>query len=158
MAGTEPTYSDAQIEEKLKEFPGWWYEDGWIRRNYKTDGWPTTLMLVNAIGYLAEPALRRTLAEMAPAFSCDVAVMKITVAALMTTPWIARFLDVPAGADLVLIPGLSEGDPAVIAEKVGVRVEKGPKDLREIPEYFGRTATMRAYGAYDIEIVAEVNN
>src|SRR5439155_733247 len=26
------------------------------------------------------------------------------------------------------------------------------------PEYFGRTATMRAYGAYDIEIVAEVNN
>ena len=109
-------------------------------------------------GKLAEPALRRTLAEMAPAFSCDVAVMKITVAALMTTPWIARFLDVPAGADLVLIPGLSEGDPAVIAEKVGVRVEKGPKDLREIPEYFGRTATMRAYGAYDIEIVAEVNN
>jgi len=109
-------------------------------------------------GKLAEPALRRTLAEMAPAFSCDVAVMKITVAALMTTPWIARFLDVPAGADLVLIPGLSEGDPAVIAEKVGVRVEKGPKDLREIPEYFGRAATMRAYGAYDIEIVAEVNN
>ena len=109
-------------------------------------------------GKLAEPALRRTLAEMAPAFSCDVAVMKITVAALMTTPWIARFLDVPAGADLVLIPGLSEGDPAVIAEKVGVRVEKGPKDLREIPEYFGRAATMREYGAYDIEIVAEVNN
>src|SRR2546426_5153688 len=84
--------------------------------------------------------------------------MKITVAALTTPPGIARFLDVPAGADLVLIPGLSEGDPAVIAEKVGVRVEKGPKDLREIPEYFGRTATMRAYGAYDIEIVAEVNN
>ena len=109
-------------------------------------------------GKLAEPALRRTLAEMAPAFSCDVAVMKITVAALMTTPWIARFLDVPAGADLVLIPGLSEGDPAVIAEKVGVRVEKGPKDLREIPEYFGRAASMREYGAYDIEIVAEVNN
>src|SRR5437762_8268728 len=56
MAGTEPTYSDAQIEAKLKEFPGWWYEDGWIRRNYKTDGWPTTLMLVNAVGYLAEAA------------------------------------------------------------------------------------------------------
>jgi 4a-hydroxytetrahydrobiopterin dehydratase len=27
-----------------------------IRRNYKTDGWPTTLMLVNAIGYIAEAA------------------------------------------------------------------------------------------------------
>jgi len=109
-------------------------------------------------GKLAEAALRRTLAEMAPAFSCEVAVMKITVAALMTTPWIARFLEAPAGTDLVLIPGLSEGDPAVIEEKVGARVEKGPKDLREIPEYFGRAATIREYGAYDIEIVAEVNN
>jgi len=109
-------------------------------------------------GKLAEPALRRTLAEMAPAFAYDIAVMKITVAALMTTPWIARFLVVPPGTDLVLIPGLCEGDGAVIAERVGVRVEKGPKDLHQIPEYFGRAAIAREYGAYDIEIVAEVNN
>jgi len=111
-------------------------------------------------GRLAEPALRRTLAEMAPAFAYDVAVMKITVAALMTTPWIARFLVVPAGTDLVLIPGLCEGDPAVIAARAGedVRVEKGPKDLHQIPEYFGRGAAARDYGAYGIEIVAEVNN
>ena len=109
-------------------------------------------------GRLAEPALRRTLAEMAPAFAYDVAVMKITVAALMTTPWIARFLAVPAGTDLVLIPGLCEGDTAAIADRAGVRVEKGPKDLRQIPEYFGRAAAARDYGAYGIEIVAEVNN
>ena len=109
-------------------------------------------------GRLAEPGLRRTLAEMAPAFAYDVAVMKITVAALMTTPWIARFLAVPAGTDLVLIPGLCEGDTAAIADRAGVRVEKGPKDLRQIPEYFGRAAAARDYGAYAIEIVAEVNN
>ena len=52
MAKKEPTYDEAQIAEKLKELPGWYLEDGWIRRVYKTDGWPTTLMLVNAIGYL----------------------------------------------------------------------------------------------------------
>src|SRR5262245_16467118 len=52
----EPTYNESQIAEKLKALPGWFYEDGWIRRVYKTDGWPTTLMLVNAIGYLAEAA------------------------------------------------------------------------------------------------------
>ena len=109
-------------------------------------------------GKLAEPALRRTIAEMGPAFAWEVAVMKITVAALMTTPWIARFLEVPAGIDLVLIPGLCEGDPTVIAQRVGVPVEKGPKDLRQIPEYFGRAALARDYGGYDIEIVAEVNN
>ncbi|MFL5577754.1 MAG: 4a-hydroxytetrahydrobiopterin dehydratase [Gemmatimonadaceae bacterium] len=56
MSKREPTYDDAQIAERLRELPGWFYEDGWIRRHYKTDGWPTTLMLVNAIGYLAEAA------------------------------------------------------------------------------------------------------
>ena len=55
-ATKEPTYNEAQIAERLKELPGWYLEDGWIRRVYKTDGWPTTLMLVNAIGYLAEAA------------------------------------------------------------------------------------------------------
>src|SRR5438094_5889499 len=120
------------------------------------DAGPQRVLFVT--GKLAEPALRRTLTDMAPAFAHEVAVMKITVAALMTTPWIARFLDVPAGTELVLITGLCGGDVAVIAEKVGTRVEKGPKDLRQIPEYFGRAAATRAYGASDIEIVAEVNN
>ena len=56
MSKEEPTYDEAQIAERLRELPGWYYEDGWIRRVYKTDGWPTTLMLVNAIGYCAEAA------------------------------------------------------------------------------------------------------
>jgi dihydropteroate synthase len=109
-------------------------------------------------GKLAEPALRRVLSDMEPAFAHDVAVMKITVAALMTTPWIARHLPDAASADLVVIPGLCEGDPQVVADALGVRVEKGPKDLREIPQYFGRAAVAREYGAWDIEILAEINN
>lgn len=56
MAKKDPTYGEAQIAEKLKDLPGWSYESGWIRRTYTTDGWPTTLMLVNLIGYLAEAA------------------------------------------------------------------------------------------------------
>jgi dihydropteroate synthase-like protein len=112
-------------------------------------------------GRLAEPALRRILADMAPPFDYDVAVLGITVAALMTTAWIARHLerrDLPPDTDLVLIPGLCEGDPQPIGEKLGTRVEKGPKDLREIPLHFGRAAAARHYGAWDIEIVAEINN
>jgi dihydropteroate synthase-like protein len=109
-------------------------------------------------GKLAEPALRRVLAELAPSWQAEVAVLKITVAALMTTPWIAKFLSVPQGTDLILLPGLVEGDPAIIAERFGVRVEKGPKDLREIPQYFGHAALAQEYGAWDIEILAEVNN
>ncbi len=109
-------------------------------------------------GKLAEPSLRRVLTEMHPAFATDVAVLKITVAALMTTPWIAKFLEVPPGTDLVLIPGLCEGDVEVLRERFGVRVEKGPKDLRQIPRYFGQAAAAAEYGAYRIEILAEINN
>src|SRR5690606_22363988 len=69
-----------------------------------------------------------------------------------------KSLEVPAGTDLVLIPGLSEGDVGAIAAKTGVRTEKGPKDLRDIPQYFGQAALRREYGAWDIEIIAEINN
>jgi dihydropteroate synthase-like protein len=109
-------------------------------------------------GRLAEPALRRVLADMAPPFTYDVAVLKITVAALMTTEWIAKFLEVPPGTDLVMLPGLCEGDAEALAEAVHVAVEKGPKDLREIPRHFGQAAAARDYGAWNIEILAEINN
>jgi 4a-hydroxytetrahydrobiopterin dehydratase len=56
MPDGESVHDDAQIAERLKELPGWFYEDGWLRRVYKTDGWPTTLMLVGAVGYCAEAA------------------------------------------------------------------------------------------------------
>ena len=56
MAEKERTYDETEIADRLKQLPGWYYEDKSIRRVYKTDGWPTTLMLVNAIGYCAEAA------------------------------------------------------------------------------------------------------
>jgi len=56
MSRKERTYDEAEITERLAGLPGWYYKDGWIRRDYKTDGWPTTLMLVNAVGYSAEAA------------------------------------------------------------------------------------------------------
>ena len=48
--------SPAEIGDRLKGLPGWRLEDGAIVRDYQTDGWPTTLMLVNAIGFFAEAA------------------------------------------------------------------------------------------------------
>lgn len=53
----EETYSDQDVEQRLKqELPHWYLEDGWIRRKYKTSGWKATLMVVNAVGHLAEAA------------------------------------------------------------------------------------------------------
>lgn len=122
------------------------------------EGEPRPRRVLFVTGHLAEPALRRVLRDMQPPFAFDVAVLRITAAALMTTPWIARNLTVPTKTDLVLIPGLCEGDPAVLAERFNVRVERGPKDLREIPAHFGRSTAARGYGAWDIEIIAEINN
>jgi 4a-hydroxytetrahydrobiopterin dehydratase len=50
-------YTDDEVEAKIVELglDDWYLEGGWLRRKYSTDGW-TTLMLVNAVGYLCEAA------------------------------------------------------------------------------------------------------
>ena len=53
----EEVYSEAEVEERLKEqLPSWTQAEGWLRRKYKTSGWKGTLMVVNTIGHLAEAA------------------------------------------------------------------------------------------------------
>jgi pterin-4a-carbinolamine dehydratase len=48
--------SPAEIADRLTTLPAWRLENGAIARDYPTDGWSTTLMLVNAIGFFAEAA------------------------------------------------------------------------------------------------------
>ena len=54
----EKVYSESEITAKLQEssLTGWYLEEGWLKRKFNTDGWPQTLMAVNAIGYLCEAA------------------------------------------------------------------------------------------------------
>jgi 4a-hydroxytetrahydrobiopterin dehydratase len=53
----EKAYSEDEIRSRLAaELPKWYYEDGWIRRKFRTEGWKGTLMVVNAVGHLAEAA------------------------------------------------------------------------------------------------------
>tara|TARA_X000000368_G_C22992680_1_gene695078 strand:- start:110 stop:484 length:375 start_codon:yes stop_codon:yes gene_type:complete len=50
-------YDEKQIRKILeKELVNWNYDGKWIRRTFKTHSWKGTLMLVNAIGHLAELA------------------------------------------------------------------------------------------------------
>ena len=54
---SEEVYAESEINERLQEeLPRWSFQDGWIRRKYKTSGWKSTLMVVNTIGHLAEAA------------------------------------------------------------------------------------------------------
>lgn len=54
---SEKTYSESEIAARLsEELPHWIYENGWIRRKFRTSGWKATLMVVNTVGHLAEAA------------------------------------------------------------------------------------------------------
>lgn len=118
--------------------------------------------LLFVTGKLAEPALRRMLAELAPrvGFDYTVAVLPITVVALATVPWISRHLTPPGGIDRAILPGLCSGDLDELARVWGgLPIERGPKDLRDLPEYFGTGGQPPAgYGAFDIAILAEINH
>lgn len=53
----EKTYCEDEIRERIAiELPHWYFEDGWLRRKYRTAGWKSTLMVVNTVGHLAEAA------------------------------------------------------------------------------------------------------
>lgn len=117
---------------------------------------PEKLLFVT--GKLAEPALRATLKKAKLPFDYEIAVMKISVAALMTPEWIAKFLDVPPDITRIMIPGACEGDVQVLGDRFGIPAEKGPTDLKQLPRYFGSPTTGEQYGGHDINIFAEINN
>jgi dihydropteroate synthase-like protein len=117
--------------------------------------------LLFVTGKLAEPALRRVLADVAPqaGFDYSVAVLPITVVALATTPWIAAHLTVPSGVQRIILPGLCAGDLSITVERVGVPVQRGPEDLRDLAEFFGQVGARPShYGSQDIAILAEINH
>jgi dihydropteroate synthase len=113
-------------------------------------------------GRLAEPALRRQLAELAQKadFEPVVAVMPISVAALMPAEWIGRRLgEPPPGIARAILPGHVRGDLDSLARSWGFPVERGPKDVRDLPAHFGFARTRPAdYGEHDLEILAEINH
>ena len=113
-------------------------------------------------GKLAEPALRRIAEDIA----CDgdiepvIITLNIQVAALMTTEWVARKIELPDGEqfDRVILTGYCRGDVRVISDKLGMPVELGPSNLHDLPTWLGRKKTDDDYGKHSIEIIAEINH
>jgi dihydropteroate synthase-like protein len=112
-------------------------------------------------GRLAEAPLRELLATLAPkvGFEYDVAVLGISVAALMSVDFVARKLEAPQAVDRVLLPGWCGGELDSLTQKFGTRFERGPKDMFDLPEYFGgRAKSPPDLSRYDIDILAEINH
>ena len=112
-------------------------------------------------GRLAEFSLRRVLETLSKRahFDYEVEVLGISVAALMHVDWVSRKLHVPPGFDRVILPGWCRGELQPLQDKYSTPVERGPKDLHDLPDHFGKRKTAPAdYGRYDIEILAEINH
>ena len=112
-------------------------------------------------GRLAEHGLREVLDKLSTQldFQYRLAVLPITVAALMTPAWIAKRLEVPAGTDRIIVPGYCKHNLEDLQRSVSIPVEAGPHDMRKIPQHFGLGYQRpEDYGAYDIEILGEINH
>jgi dihydropteroate synthase-like protein len=111
-------------------------------------------------GRLAQHALSEILPPLAKAvkFDYSVDVLPITVAALMTPEWIAKHISVPSATTKILIPGYCEGPTETLQALVKIPIERGPRDLRQLPQHFSRPPLPDNYGSYDVQIIAEINH
>lgn len=111
-------------------------------------------------GKLAAPALRRILERLEPEldFRPVVIELNIDVAALLTSEWVARKLELAPEITSLVLPGHCTGELSVIEEATGVKAERGPRDLRNLPAWLGSAAVTEDYGDHDIEIIAEINH
>jgi dihydropteroate synthase len=107
-------------------------------------------------GRLAASALHTTLEKLEPEFDYEVAVLAAPVAALMRVEWVARRLSDARGCDTVMLPGLCRGDLSALEAKLGVPVIRGPKDLKDLPLFFGKERSLEGYGEYQTKILAEI--
>ncbi len=108
-------------------------------------------------GKLAEPSLHKVLQDMEPTeFTYGVHQLGISVAALMSTDLVARRLKDTFGANRIVLPGHARGDVKALAAKFGIPVERGPKELKDLPQYFGREAKTADLSRYDAQIFAEI--
>ncbi len=109
-------------------------------------------------GKLAERQLRQVLADIQPDFTYTVHPLGLSVAALMTAEMIGRRLKDTFGADRVLVPGRCRGDLEGLSRAMGICFERGPEELRDLPEFFGKKAKQPDLSRYDIRIFAEITD
>jgi dihydropteroate synthase-like protein len=107
-------------------------------------------------GKLAEKQLQRILEKLQPEFKYTIHQLGLKVAALMTTEMIARRLTDTFGADRIMIPGRCRGDIDALAKTIGLPIERGPDELKDLPLYFGKESHQYDLSQYRVKIFAEI--
>lgn len=112
-------------------------------------------------GRLAQHAVRSIVEQVASdvGYSYSIDVLPITVAALMTPKWLLRHIVLPPNTTRVIVPGYLKDGVEEISRQLNVRVDSGPRDIRDLPEFFGKKRRiMETLDNYSIEIIAEINH
>ncbi len=117
--------------------------------------------LLFVTGKLAEKSLNKVLQEVqanpkTPTFKYRVEQIGVSVAALMTPDLIARRLKSSGDANKMILPGLCQGDLSQLHRQYGIPVERGPDDLKDLPQYFGQIGIAPDLSQYSCQIFAEI--
>jgi dihydropteroate synthase-like protein len=120
--------------------------------------------IVFLTGRLAERSLHQVLEGIAPTsnqdspFSWEVREIGLQVAGLMTADMIRRRVVPPLteGTHRVIVPGRCRGDLDMLSAHFGVKVERGPEEVKDLPQFFGREARKVDLSRYETEIFAEI--
>lgn len=108
-------------------------------------------------GRLAKPRVANVLQAMQPTdFTYAVHDVGVKVAALMTGDLIRRRLPKPVEADRIILPGRCRTDLDALGAHYGVTVMRGPDDINDLPEFFGRKGQPRDLSRHDVRMFAEV--
>ena len=112
--------------------------------------------LLFVTGRLARPRLEAVLARMAPEFEYEILDIGVKVAALMTEPILLNRLPRPLEASRVILPGRCRADLDRLAAAFGVRFERGPDEVKDLPAYFGKGGGPPDLSGYALRIFAEI--
>ncbi|MAQ72808.1 MAG: dihydropteroate synthase [Gammaproteobacteria bacterium] len=110
-------------------------------------------------GRLAERSLKRVLDEMGKIpFEYEIRNLNINVASLLTTQMIERRIGDISSFDRVIIPGKARGDLSELSKKLNVDFFRGPDELKDLPNLFGKESLKHDLSQYEVSIFAEITD
>jgi dihydropteroate synthase-like protein len=117
--------------------------------------------LLFVTGKLAEKSLEKVLHQIqanskTPQFKYRIEQIGVSVAALMTPELIAKRLKSIGDAKKMILPGLCQGDLSLLHRQYGIPAERGPNDLKDLPQYFGQQGMAPDLSQHSVDIFAEI--
>ena len=107
-------------------------------------------------GHLARARLEKVLSGSELGFAWSIVDIGVKVAALMTEAIITRRLARPVVANRVVVPGRCRADLDRLTAAFGVRFERGPDELKDLPAHFGKRGRGLDLTRHDMRIFAEI--